>query len=142
MITILTSFAVVPEPLYNLGQFLFGLIYFLTGGGDVKYHQGYSSDVTTSTGQQVHLTLAANPSHLEFVSSVVMGRCRAKQRLGLIGLQGTRRQLLQQGCQSWAGTLEFELGAGSFVEGRGCKERPGRVDTVDQQGEGGAEQLT
>ena len=54
---------------------------FLTGGGDVKYHQGYSSDVTTSTGQQVHLTLAANPSHLEFVSSVVMGRCRAKQRL-------------------------------------------------------------
>ena len=33
MITILTSFAVVPESLYNLGQFLFGLIYFLTGGG-------------------------------------------------------------------------------------------------------------
>lgn len=33
MITILTSFAVVPEPLYNLRQFLFGLIYFLTGGG-------------------------------------------------------------------------------------------------------------
>ena len=33
MITILTSFVVVPEPLYNLGQFLFGLIYFLTGGG-------------------------------------------------------------------------------------------------------------
>ncbi|NBX25061.1 MAG: 2-oxoglutarate dehydrogenase E1 component [Planctomycetes bacterium] len=54
---------------------------FLSGGGDVKYHQGYSSDVTTSTGQPVHLTLAANPSHLEFVTSVVMGRCRAKQRL-------------------------------------------------------------
>ncbi len=54
---------------------------FLSGGGDVKYHQGYSSDVTTSTGKQVHLTLAANPSHLEFVASVVMGRCRAKQRL-------------------------------------------------------------
>ena len=33
MITLLTSFAVVPEPLYNLGQFLFGLISFLTGGG-------------------------------------------------------------------------------------------------------------
>jgi hypothetical protein len=33
MITILAPFAVVPEPLYNLGQFLFGLIYFLTGGG-------------------------------------------------------------------------------------------------------------
>jgi len=33
MITILTSFAVVPEPLYNLGQFLFGLIYLLGAAG-------------------------------------------------------------------------------------------------------------
>ncbi|MCE9619879.1 MAG: 2-oxoglutarate dehydrogenase E1 component [Planctomycetes bacterium] len=54
---------------------------FLSGGGDVKYHQGYSSDVKTTGGQPLHITLAANPSHLEFVSSVVMGRCRAKQRL-------------------------------------------------------------
>jgi 2-oxoglutarate dehydrogenase E1 component len=54
---------------------------FLSGGGDVKYHQGYSSDVKTTSGQPLHITLAANPSHLEFVSSVVMGRCRAKQRL-------------------------------------------------------------
>jgi len=33
ILTILAPFAAVPEPLYNLGQFLFGLIYFLTGGG-------------------------------------------------------------------------------------------------------------
>jgi hypothetical protein len=32
ILTILAPFAVVPEPIYNLGQFLFGLIYFLTGG--------------------------------------------------------------------------------------------------------------
>lgn len=54
---------------------------FLEGGGDVKYHQGYSSDHVTLSGETVHLTLAANPSHLEFAASVVQGRCRAKQRL-------------------------------------------------------------
>jgi 2-oxoglutarate dehydrogenase E1 component len=54
---------------------------FVAGGGDVKYHQGYSSEHATKSGGTVHLTLAANPSHLEFVHSVVLGRCRAKQRL-------------------------------------------------------------
>ena len=54
---------------------------FLEGGGDVKYHQGYSSNHTTQCGRDIRLTLAANPSHLEFVNSIVMGRCRAKQRL-------------------------------------------------------------
>ncbi len=54
---------------------------FIAGGGDVKYHQGYSSQHATSSGGSVRLTLAANPSHLEFVYSVVLGRCRAKQRL-------------------------------------------------------------
>jgi 2-oxoglutarate dehydrogenase E1 component len=54
---------------------------FVEGGGDVKYHQGYSSNHTTSCGQTMRLTLAANPSHLEFVNAIVLGRCRAKQRL-------------------------------------------------------------
>jgi len=48
--------------------------------GDVKYHRGYSSDFTTSSGQTVHLSLTANPSHLEAVDPVVEGRTRAKQR--------------------------------------------------------------
>jgi 2-oxoglutarate dehydrogenase E1 component len=51
------------------------------GGGDVKYHKGYSSNFLTSSGKLVYLTLAANPSHLEAVDPVVAGRCRAKQRL-------------------------------------------------------------
>ena len=54
---------------------------FASGGGDVKYHMGYSNEHTTSTGQQLRVVLAANPSHLEFVNGVVMGRCRGKQRL-------------------------------------------------------------
>ncbi len=49
------------------------------GRGDVKYHLGYSSDRVTSSGRTVHLSLAFNPSHLEFVSPVVIGRARAKQ---------------------------------------------------------------
>jgi 2-oxoglutarate dehydrogenase E1 component len=49
------------------------------GRGDVKYHLGYSSDYQTQTGKKVHLSLCFNPSHLEYVNTVVMGRVRAKQ---------------------------------------------------------------
>ena len=53
------------------------------GSGDVKYHKGYSKDRTVQTGQNIHLSLTANPSHLEAVDPVVEGRTRAKQmRLG------------------------------------------------------------
>ncbi|MEI6213459.1 MAG: 2-oxoglutarate dehydrogenase E1 component [Desulfuromonadales bacterium] len=48
------------------------------GDGDVKYHKGYSTTVTID-GSPVHLTLAANPSHLEAVNAVVEGKCRARQ---------------------------------------------------------------
>jgi 2-oxoglutarate dehydrogenase E1 component len=46
--------------------------------GDVKYHQGFSSNVMTAGGE-VHLALAFNPSHLEIVSPVVEGSVRARQ---------------------------------------------------------------
>ncbi|MFN0241481.1 MAG: 2-oxoglutarate dehydrogenase E1 component [Planctomycetota bacterium] len=49
------------------------------GRGDVKYHLGYSSEYTTSRGKAVHLSLCFNPSHLEFVNPVALGRVRAKQ---------------------------------------------------------------
>jgi 2-oxoglutarate dehydrogenase E1 component len=45
--------------------------------GDVKYHQGFSSDVATPGGP-VHLSLAFNPSHLEIVNPVVEGSCKAR----------------------------------------------------------------
>ncbi|XOD70433.1 MAG: 2-oxoglutarate dehydrogenase E1 component [Sodalis sp. (in: enterobacteria)] len=45
--------------------------------GDVKYHQGFSSDIETEGGL-MHLALAFNPSHLEIVSPVVMGSVRAR----------------------------------------------------------------
>jgi 2-oxoglutarate dehydrogenase E1 component len=50
---------------------------------DVKYHMGYSRDLTTQAGHKIHLTMAFNPSHLGFVHPVVEGRVRAKQdRMG------------------------------------------------------------
>ncbi len=45
--------------------------------GDVKYHMGFSSDISTAGGP-VHLSLAFNPSHLEIVNPVVEGSCRAR----------------------------------------------------------------
>ena len=48
------------------------------GDGDVKYHLGFSSQVDTTGGQNIHLKLAPNPSHLEAVNPVVEGFARAK----------------------------------------------------------------
>jgi 2-oxoglutarate dehydrogenase E1 component len=49
------------------------------GSGDVKYHLGASTDRVTRTGKPMHMTLAFNPSHLEWVNPVVEGRVRSKQ---------------------------------------------------------------
>ena len=50
-----------------------------TGRGDVKYHLGHSGDWATDDGRKLHLSLCFNPSHLEFVDPVVLGRVRAHQ---------------------------------------------------------------
>ncbi|HIJ94844.1 MAG TPA: 2-oxoglutarate dehydrogenase E1 component [Desulfuromonadales bacterium] len=48
------------------------------GDGDVKYHKGYSHE-TVRDGRRLHLTITANPSHLEAVNAVVEGKSRARQ---------------------------------------------------------------
>ncbi|GLK73796.1 2-oxoglutarate dehydrogenase E1 component [Ancylobacter dichloromethanicus] len=72
------------------------------GSGDVKYHLGASSD-REFDGNQVHLSLTANPSHLEIVDPVVLGKSRAKQDL----LRDTERTqvlpLLLHGDAAFAG---------------------------------------
>ena len=52
----------------------------VVGSGDVKYHMGYSADRTIAD-ESVHVSLTANPSHLEAVNPVVHGKTRAKQNL-------------------------------------------------------------
>ena len=49
------------------------------GRGDVKYHLGYRSDWKGSHGENIHISLCFNPSHLEYVDPVAVGRMRAKQ---------------------------------------------------------------
>jgi 2-oxoglutarate dehydrogenase E1 component len=76
------------------------------GSGDVKYHLGASSD-REFDGNKVHLSLTANPSHLEAVNPVVLGKARAKQEQNCRELPGTPRSkvlpLLLHGDAAFAG---------------------------------------
>lgn len=66
------------KPLENIfAEFQDNLELAFVGEGDVKYHQGFSADRTTPAGP-IHLSLASNPSHLEAVDPVVIGKCRAR----------------------------------------------------------------
>ena len=68
------------KPLENtFAEFHDNLELAFVGEGDVKYHQGYSADIQLSSSRNIHLSLAANPSHLEAVDPVVIGKCRARQ---------------------------------------------------------------
>ena len=72
------------------------------GSGDVKYHLGASSD-REFDGNKVHLSLTANPSHLEAVDPVVLGKCRAKQDQYHDRERGSVLPLLLHGDAAFAG---------------------------------------
>jgi 2-oxoglutarate dehydrogenase E1 component len=61
------------------------------GEGDVKYHKGFSADLTLPDDRLVHLTMASNPSHLEAIDPVVEGKTRARQ--DAYGTDGVKRVL-------------------------------------------------
>jgi 2-oxoglutarate dehydrogenase E1 component len=93
------------------------------GSGDVKYHLGATGTLTTPTGRKVRLHLNSNPSHLEAVNAVAMGRMRAKlTRAG--DLSGKKLlPLLLHGDSAFAGqgiaaeTLNFASLAGFEIGG-------------------------
>ncbi len=73
------------------------------GGGDVKYHTGATGDYTSPEGKVVNIHLASNPSHLEAVDPVVLGRTRAKQeRIGKGGKRAVM-PLIIHGDAAFAG---------------------------------------
>ncbi len=73
------------------------------GSGDVKYHLGTSSDRTLPNGRVVHLSMTANPSHLEWVNPVVTGRVRAKQEMRGDSAHGRVMGVLMHGDAAFAG---------------------------------------
>jgi 2-oxoglutarate dehydrogenase E1 component len=84
-------------------EFEDNLLYNFVGEGDVKYHKGFSADRDLEGGVRLHLTLAANPSHLEAVDAVVEGKARARQ--DLLGASGEAQvlPLLIHGDAAFAG---------------------------------------
>ncbi len=93
------------------------------GSGDVKYHLGTSTDRVMPDGRRVHLSLTPNPSHLEAVDPVVMGKVRAKQRLRGDGERARVWGLLLHGDAAFIGqgvvheTLEMSQLRGYRVGG-------------------------
>ncbi len=93
------------------------------GSGDVKYHMGATGEYITRSGAKVHIHLVSNPSHLEAVDPVTIGRTRAKH--DRIGEDGTKRYLplLVHGDAAFAGqgitaeTLNFADLPGYIVGG-------------------------
>jgi 2-oxoglutarate dehydrogenase E1 component len=97
------------------------------GRGDVKYHLGRSSDFTSLSGHKVHLSLCFNPSHLEFVNGVVLGRVRAKQdrsgdlkrqkKMGLVihGDAALIGEGIVQECLNLSGLDAYETGGSLHV---------------------------
>jgi len=83
------------------------------GGGDVKYHQGATGEYTTRNGKNLRMHLVSNPSHLEAVDPVALGRTYAKQRHS--GPDGVRQvmPIIMHGDAAfagqgiWAETLNF-----------------------------------
>lgn len=73
------------------------------GAGDVLYHLGYSSDWETASKKNVHISLCFNPSHLEFVNPVAMGRTRSKQDHAGDTNQETCMTILIHGDAAFAG---------------------------------------
>ncbi len=71
--------------------------------GDVKYHLGYSCDRKSTDGKNLHLTLCSNPSHLEAVNPIAMGRVRAKQDLASDNERSSVLGVLIHGDAAFAG---------------------------------------
>src|SRR5579864_3622256 len=73
------------------------------GSGDVKYHMGATGEYTTRSGGKVHIHLVSNPSHLEAVDPVTVGRTRAKQDRTPEGGREKYLPLLVHGDAAFAG---------------------------------------
>ena len=105
------------------------------GSGDVKYHMGATGEYVTRSGKKIHIHLVSNPSHLEAVNPVTVGRTRAKQDRAGEGGKAKYLPLLVHGDAAFAGqgitaeTLNYADLAG-YTRGRHDprdRQQPDRV---------------
>ena len=95
----------------------------ILGGGDVKYHVGATGEYATRSGGKVALHLASNPSHLEAVDPIAMGRTRARQdRIGADGIDRVLPVVIHgdaafAGQGIWAETMNLAAIEGYSVGG-------------------------
>jgi 2-oxoglutarate dehydrogenase E1 component len=73
------------------------------GSGDVKYHMGFTGTHVSANGHEARLSLCFNPSHLEFVGPVVLGRCRARHDLRNDGTGTSTLPVVIHGDAAFAG---------------------------------------
>jgi 2-oxoglutarate dehydrogenase E1 component len=93
------------------------------GGGDVRYHLGATGEHVTASGQRIRLHLVSNPSHLEAVGPVMMGRAKARQ--DRIGPKGRRS------------VLPLLIHGDAALAGQGIAAEALNLDGVDGFGVGG-----
>jgi 2-oxoglutarate dehydrogenase E1 component len=75
----------------------------IASGGDVKYHLGYQAEHATPDGVPVQVSLAFNPSHLEWINTVVQGKVRARQDRARDSWRGRVLPILVHGDAAFAG---------------------------------------
>ncbi len=93
------------------------------GSGDVKYHKGATGTYTTSAGRRVHVHLVSNPSHLEAVDPVMMGRAHARQ--------------LREGAEGKAKVLPVTLHGDAAFAGQGIAAETLNMADLPGYGVGG-----
>lgn len=86
--------------------------------GDVKYHLGFANTIRTSAGQEIRLTLSANPSHLEAVGPVVEGMARARIDTAYAGNENRLAPIVIHGDAAIAGQgVVYEVIQMSLLDG-------------------------
>ena len=100
----------------------------ILGGGDVKYHVGATSEVKVRTGETMALHLASNPSHLEAIDPIAMGRTKAKQI----------RMERQEGADGEEGVLLVTIHGDAAFAGQGIWAETLNLGNVDGFSVGGS----
>ncbi len=100
----------------------------ILGGGDVKYHVGATTEVPARNGEKLALHLASNPSHLEAIDPIAMGRTKAKQ------LRMTR----QDGADGEQGVLLVTIHGDAAFAGQGIWAETLNLSDVDGFSVGGS----